>query len=191
MNGNTTWHGVVVGVQPRILLTRSFDQRIHSYLGYLLFVNGSVDGVSRETVVAIGKAAQTRHAFRVGDTVAGCAAPVANPQVEIAEFYKASKLKVVDRSAEPPASPPPWVGPPPDLSIYRQWQFLSDGSTAQATGRWDAESKTMTWTDRRPDGVTVITKASFPNPDLQLWTITGTDRSGNTVFELSGNSMPP
>jgi hypothetical protein len=32
------WSGEIAGVQPRIDLLRSFDQRQHSYLGYLLLV---------------------------------------------------------------------------------------------------------------------------------------------------------
>lgn len=72
--------------------------------------------------------------------------------------------------------------------VYRQWAFLSDGSTGQATGKWDAASNTMTWTERKPDGLTIVTKAHFPNPDLQLWTITGTDRASKMVFEMSGDS---
>jgi len=72
--------------------------------------------------------------------------------------------------------------------VYRQWMFMSDGATGQATGKWDADSNTMTWTERQADGLTIVTKARFPNPDLQLWTITGTDRAGRTVFALSGNS---
>ena len=34
-----SFHGVVVGVQPRIRLTRSFDERQHSYLGYAVRLN--------------------------------------------------------------------------------------------------------------------------------------------------------
>ena len=30
------WQGVLLSVQPRIRLTRSFDQRSHTYLGYTL-----------------------------------------------------------------------------------------------------------------------------------------------------------
>ena len=30
------WHGVLTSVQPRIRLSRSFDQRSHTYLGYAL-----------------------------------------------------------------------------------------------------------------------------------------------------------
>lgn len=36
------WQGVLLSVQPRIRLTRSFDQRSHTYLGYALKVRGTV-----------------------------------------------------------------------------------------------------------------------------------------------------
>ncbi len=31
-----SWQGTVLAVQPRIRLTRSFDERTHTYLGYAL-----------------------------------------------------------------------------------------------------------------------------------------------------------
>ncbi|MGA8031311.1 MAG: hypothetical protein WCB48_02870 [Casimicrobiaceae bacterium] len=33
------WNGRVLGVQPRIDLMRSFDERPHSHLGYLLVLD--------------------------------------------------------------------------------------------------------------------------------------------------------
>lgn len=33
-----SWQGLVVSVQPRIRLTRSFDERSHTYLGYYLLI---------------------------------------------------------------------------------------------------------------------------------------------------------
>ena len=38
------WQGTVIAVQPRIRLTRSFDQRHHSYLGYALRLEGQIGG---------------------------------------------------------------------------------------------------------------------------------------------------
>jgi hypothetical protein len=38
------WEGEVLSVQPRIRLTRSFDQRSHSYLGYVLRMHGTLAG---------------------------------------------------------------------------------------------------------------------------------------------------
>ena len=49
----------------------------------------------------------------------GEAVAVANPEMEPAEFYKASALKVLARGAETSASPPPWLGAPPVLETYR------------------------------------------------------------------------
>jgi hypothetical protein len=38
------WQGVLISVQPRIRLGRSFDQRSHTYLGYTLRVRGNIAG---------------------------------------------------------------------------------------------------------------------------------------------------
>ena len=58
------WQGEIRSVQPRIRLNRSFDERSHSYLGYVLRVRGTLDGEAREFVVAIGQAALEKHGFR-------------------------------------------------------------------------------------------------------------------------------
>lgn len=114
------WSGVLTSVQPRIRLNRSFDQRNHAYQGYVLRVRGSVGGEEREFLVGTGKGAHTRHEVKVGDTLSGEALPVANPQLETVELYKVSKLKLVARSSDEQAQPPPWHGVPPDLAVYRE-----------------------------------------------------------------------
>lgn len=115
------WRGVLISVQPRIRLNRSFDQRSHTYLGYALTVRGRVGTDAREFRVGVGQGAHAKHQFRVGDTVSGDALPVADPRLETVEFYKIGNLKVGSRAAEqelPP--PPPWHGPPPPLAVYRE-----------------------------------------------------------------------
>src|SRR3990172_4906873 len=97
MNEKIPWVGTIIGVQPRIRLTRSFDQSSHTYLGYVLRLNGSIGDEQREFVVAIGKAAQLKHAFRVGDHVSGESEPVEDDRTEVAGLYKTSKLKVLNR----------------------------------------------------------------------------------------------
>lgn len=114
------WSGVLISIQPRIRLLRSFDQRSHTYLGYVLRVAGTVEGATREVTVAIGKAAHAKHGFRVGDVVSGEGAPVADPRLETAELYKVSKLRVLERAAEQATEPPPWHGVPPSLDVYRK-----------------------------------------------------------------------
>ena len=67
----TPWSGTITSVQPRIRLTRSFDQRSHSYLGYCLVVEGVIGGESHQFSIGVGKAAYRKHQFQVGhDTVA-------------------------------------------------------------------------------------------------------------------------
>ena len=112
------WSGVLTSVQPRIRLNRSFDQQSHTYQGYVLTVRGSVGGEDREFLVGVGEGAQTRYHVQVGDTVSGEALPVADPRLETVELYKTSKLKVVARSGDEQAQPPPWHGVPPELPVY-------------------------------------------------------------------------
>jgi hypothetical protein len=69
----TAWSGKVVSVQPRIRLMRSFDERSHSYLGYVLRFKGTIGDEPGEFIIAIGKAAQAKHRFQVGMEVSGLA----------------------------------------------------------------------------------------------------------------------
>jgi len=114
------WSGVLRSVQPRIRLTRSFDQREHSYLGYVLTVQGTIGNEQREFVVAVGEGAHTEHQFRVGDCLSGEGVPVADPRTEIAALYKVSKLVLSERGPVAGAESPPWSSIPPPLPTYRQ-----------------------------------------------------------------------
>jgi len=114
------WQGRVISVQPRIRLLRSFDQRSHSYLGYVLQIDGVIGGETRTFTVGIGKVAHAKHNFRNGDQVSGVCVPAADPNQEPAEFYKVSRLKLVSRGSAPHEPPPPWQGVAPDLDEYRQ-----------------------------------------------------------------------
>ena len=51
------WSGTLTSVQPRIRLSRSFDQRSHTYQGYVLRVDGTIGEDRREFLVAIGEGA--------------------------------------------------------------------------------------------------------------------------------------
>jgi hypothetical protein len=113
------WKGIVLSVQPRIRLSRSFDQQAHSYLGFVLRVRGLMDGKEGEFLIAVGKAAHEKHRFHVGDEVSGAGIPVEDSRLEIADLYKASALKVVARAGDSGQRPPPYLGTPPNLEVYR------------------------------------------------------------------------
>ncbi len=119
MNSKQSWRGQIISIQPRIRLMRSFDERSHSYLGYVLRLRGTIDGEQREFTVAIGKSAHAKHQFQIGDQVSGEAVPVADPRLETAEFYKASRLRVVAKVTEASGQPPPYLGIPSPLEEYR------------------------------------------------------------------------
>lgn len=116
----TAWQGVLLSVQPRIRLTRSFDQRSHGYLGYGLRVRGTFGNDAREFLVGVGQGAHAKHQFRAGTAISGDALSVPDPRLEAVEFFKVSKLKVGPPGAEEEASPPPWRGVPPPLAVYRE-----------------------------------------------------------------------
>lgn len=100
-DGKVSFQGIIVSVQPRIRLIRSFDERSHNYLGYALVIRGLVDDDEREFSVGIGKAAQKKHDFCVGDEITGECLPVADERLEPVEFYKVSKLKKTGRVDHP------------------------------------------------------------------------------------------
>jgi len=98
---------------------RSFDERHHSYQGYVLRVSGACGGEDGDFLIAIGKAAQEKYRFRAGMEVAGLATPVADSRLETARFYKASGLEVVQDVEGDVSAGLPCVGTPPDLATYR------------------------------------------------------------------------
>ena len=119
MADKLAWKGWIVSVQPRIRLTRSFDERAHTYMGYLLRIDGVIGDEERIFLVGIGKAAYRKHEFRAGDAASGMSEPVPNPAMESAEFYKASKLKVENRGTGQ-TDDGPWLSIAPELETYRK-----------------------------------------------------------------------
>jgi hypothetical protein len=144
------WSGHVTGVQPRIRLNRSFDEIAHSYLGYCLFIDGTFEGEGRSFSVGIGKAAQAKFGFQVGDEVSGQCLPVEDPRLEPVEFYRASKLKLVSRPEYTALTPPPWHGETPDLEIYR-----ARGHRRLATKTFNKRCQSCIWGCRMPVVITV------------------------------------
>jgi len=140
VSNKLSWRGKLTSVQPRIRLLRSFDQRNHSYLGYALRVQGLIEGQEREFTVGIGKGAQAKHMFRAGDVVSGQCQQVEDDRTEAVEFYKASKLKVLEHAEGREAQSPPWIGVPVDLQIYR-----ARGHRRLDAHTYDARCRSCIW----------------------------------------------
>ena len=117
--GKVLWSGRVAAIQPRIRLTRSFDERSHSYLGYVLRIDGTCGGEDGEFLIAVGEAAHVKHRFQKGMELAGTSVPVEDPRKETAALYKTSGLKVVKNAEGETLAGPPFHGVPPDLETYR------------------------------------------------------------------------
>lgn len=115
-----SWQGTIVSVQPRIRLMRSFDQRSHAYLGYVLRVKRMIGQDEEDFLVGIGKTAQAKHGFQIGDVVSGRSEPVRHARLEPVEYYKTAGLTLIQRGREGATSPPPWQEVPPELPVFRE-----------------------------------------------------------------------
>ena len=112
--------GMITSVQPRIRLIRSFDQRYHNYLGYVLRIKGTLGHDDREFRVAVGEKTHIKHQFQVGQSVSGECLPVSDARMETAEYYKVSQLKNHTQPESPDKNTPPWLGVPGELIVYRE-----------------------------------------------------------------------
>ena len=99
------WQGTLLAIQPRIRLTRSFDERTHTYLGYALRLDGSIGEQRGEFLVGIGAGTQAKHRFRAGDVPKGESQPVADPRSEPVDYYKTVRLELRARGPKQPSAP--------------------------------------------------------------------------------------
>lgn len=144
--GKQPFSGVLFSIQPRIRLTRSFDQRYHGYFGYVLGIEGSLGGASAQAFsVAVGKAAHAKHQFRVGDQLKGFCEEVAVPGTEAAGYYKASGLEILARAPAGTASGPPFHDLAPTLEEYR-----ARGHIRLDPGAYEGVCKGCVWGCRMP-----------------------------------------
>jgi hypothetical protein len=109
---DTPYHGILSpmsffgSVTLRIRLTRSFDQRSNTYLGYAMKVSGRV-GSEAENFASVSGKSRTRNTTSGSATQYPVdALPVADPRLESVEYHKISKLKVGLPAAEDKALPP-------------------------------------------------------------------------------------
>jgi hypothetical protein len=143
--GKVSWSGKIISIQPRIRLTRSFDQRSHSYLGFTLAIEGVLGGEERTFTVGIGKEAQAKHQFKAGEVMSGKSEEVRDPRGEVSEYYKTSELKIGERGTQQEGSGPPWRGVPPVLEAYRE-----RGHRRLDSRTYESRCKVCIWGCRMP-----------------------------------------
>ena len=154
--------GTVTAVKARIRLLRSFDEISHSYQGYTLVLEGTVDGVAQEKLrIAVGPKTHEKHHFRIGDSVMGLAAPVSDTRREWATHYRVSGLRVASRGPEEQqvkANPEGGLAPP--LPEYR----------ARGHRRLDRRSYRK-HCQRCPFGLVMATEITIDhwNPEKKQW----------------------
>lgn len=138
--GPIPWRGLIQGVQPRIDLMRSFDQRSHTYLGYLVIVDGTMGDTARQFMLRIGPGMQQKHALRAGDVLSGKARAVCDPERETAHLYRVSGLMLESRGPDAASGGPPFLGTPPALPVYRE-----RGHRRLDARTYDARCRTCRW----------------------------------------------
>jgi hypothetical protein len=68
---------------------------------------------------------------------------------------------------------------------YRRWVFRSDAVTAESTGAWDADKKTMTWTSVGvPENVTITATTTITDDGFQE-TLYGKRADGTVLTDLT------
>jgi hypothetical protein len=138
------WAGRIVGVQPRIRLTRSFDQRSHEYLGYVLFLDGTIGDQSEAFTVGVGPAAHAKFQFQVGGHASGEAVAVQGGEDQVIGLHRASKLRYHPADSTP-GIPPPWHEIPPPLAVYR-----ARGHRRLSSQSFGASCRSCQWAARMP-----------------------------------------
>lgn len=140
-----TFKGTIISIQPRIRLTRSFDEVSHTYLGYAIKLEGELDN-SKKTIfsIGIGKAAHAKHQFKVNDVILGECVSVPDHDLEPVEYYKVSKLKLITPGTIGSTSTP-WELGPSELEVYRE-----RGHRRLAARTYDSKCSSCMWGCRMP-----------------------------------------
>jgi hypothetical protein len=139
-----SFSGTITSIQPRIRLTRSFDEASHTYLGYAIKIAGIIDNQETTFSIGIGKAAQAKFSFKVNDVISGGCLPVLNPDMEPVDYYKVSKLAKAAEGTQGSILAP-WELVAPELEVYRE-----RGHRRLAARTYDSKCSSCMWGVRMP-----------------------------------------
>ena len=136
------WRGTILSIQPRTRVWRYVtDNRTHYHIGYNLFLDGVVNGMSAQFAVAISELQQQKAEFRIGDEIQGTAWTKEYPEREFADYYRAGSLRCLIRaSANSGIAPPPWRIAPPDMQTYED-----RGARMLSLSQWKTKCFQCVW----------------------------------------------
>lgn len=75
----------------------------------------------------------------------------------------------------------------PEKQAYRQWYFDARGGLVEATGQWDAASKTLTLTSEA-HGITGVMTLRFIDRNAMEWRLVSKDKSGKIHLNMEGKA---
>ncbi len=128
------FRGRVGAVRPRVSATVRFGDRRHVYEGWVLIVEGEVDGAAGGFAVGVGVATMRKHAFRGGDQISGFGVVVAPSRRRGVDLQRASGLARLV-AGEEESGEPPWLGPPGSLPEYRRRGYVRLEPAVEACAR--------------------------------------------------------
>jgi uncharacterized protein (TIGR03067 family) len=76
----------------------------------------------------------------------------------------------------------------PQRKAYRAWWFSSMGQANESAGKWDGETRTLTWTAPAGEGRTVTAQHRFVGDDGAEWSIVTKDDAGKVYFRMEGKN---
>ncbi|MBC8872541.1 MAG: protein kinase [Planctomycetes bacterium] len=73
---------------------------------------------------------------------------------------------------------------------YRTWWFSSTGQASEATGKWDSDTETLTWTsvDRGEQEVTTVANHHFVSDSTFQWDVISKDGKGTVLVRMEGDA---
>jgi hypothetical protein len=74
----------------------------------------------------------------------------------------------------------------PETKTFRKWYFSPDGYVAEASGRWDEKTSTLTWTNELGDGGTGVSSWRFADKNTIVWSRITKDKEGKVHSRIEG-----
>jgi uncharacterized protein DUF1579 len=74
----------------------------------------------------------------------------------------------------------------PGRKEYYMWFFDSFGSVSEAAGKWDDESKTLTWQGEPEENLVSLNRIRFVDKDTIQWVMTIKDKNNKLYLDVHG-----